>query len=1166
MKIHELNLAAFGPFTERSLQFDLGVGDLHIVYGPNEAGKSSSLRGLKALLFGIEARTNDNFLHANDKLRIHGRLLRFDDSQLTFVRRKGNKNTLLNPDGTPLDDQALAPYLTGVNAQLFESLFGIDHPALVRGGQEILEQRGEVGQALFSAALGSQALHSVIQELEGEADSLFRPRGSTPAINAALRTYADLNRHIREQSQSARIWDEKRRALYETMQAQQDLHKELARKRREINRLQRIQRVLPKFARHQELRKELQAMGEVLLLPEDFPERRRAVLSELKDIQLLLEINKNNFKQLQDKVKKFPESREWLNHDTGIEALHSRLHSQKEAKLEQPKLKAEHNQLQTDIKKLFTEVLPKRSPEDMGALRLVFLRRQRIKDLGKTHPGLLAELKQIRKSLRETQGLLEQARKAQAKLPEAMPSKPLRLLVSSARKSGDLDTSLQSSLRKLKAIQNQCITKLSCLGFWEGPLEQIVSLAVPSRDSLNRYENAYAELKQDIRHSREKQTEFTDALSGFTQKLDQIRLAGSVPTEQDLEGIREERDLAWRLVRGQWLDGQDTREEARSLDPARPLAEAFEYRVKGADELADRLRREAAQVHNLAQLRSESEQNRERLKTLSLQLTEFERQRQELDRNWRALWAPSGIEPHSPREMRAWLESLEQLRTKVEDWQIREQQYRDTEKERDAHILKLQQGLKVLGMEAEDDSCLEAILIEAEATLELLEEQQRDRLNLAKNINELEIKSNILNEKMNDATQELNEWTEHWKQALEGLDLPSQATPGEVTELLEKIGELFNKQEAAEKLDKRLQSLDEEQRNFQQLTDGLIKQIAPELIGSPVEEAVARLNVSLTEARQRESRRKQIQDHMDQLTDEIQDLEIKTQIMDQRLDELYKEAKQESTSGLEEGERLSETYRRLGEGIHTLEQDILEAGEGSSMEQLEQEAAAIEADELSGRIDALLHEIEDELEPKRTDLAQRKGREEKEMELMDGGDQAARTADEAQACLARIRADAERYVQRRLAAKVLRDEVERYRQENQGPLVKRAGEHFAALTCGSFAGLMADFDEKDQPVLVGKRPNGGQVRVEGMSAGTRDQLYLALRLASLEKYMESSEPMPFIVDDILVDFDDARSKAALQALSELAGKTQVILFTHHSQVVEQAKALQGTTPAQIHQL
>ena len=103
---------------------------------------------------------------------------------------------------------------------------------------------------------------------------------------------------------------------------------------------------------------------------------------------------------------------------------------------------------------------------------------------------------------------------------------------------------------------------------------------------------------------------------------------------------------------------------------------------------------------------------------------------------------------------------------------------------------------------------------------------------------------------------------------------------------------------------------------------------------------------------------------------------------------------------------------------------------------------------------------------------------------------------------------------------------------------------------------MTDFNEKDEPVLAGIRTGGERVHVEGMSSGTRDQLYLSLRLASLEKYMENAEPMPFIVDDVLVDFDDARSEAALNALAELAQKTQVILFTHHSQVVTQAKPLQ----------
>ena len=228
------------------------------------------------------------------------------------------------------------------------------------------------------------------------------------------------------------------------------------------------------------------------------------------------------------------------------------------------------------------------------------------------------------------------------------------------------------------------------------------------------------------------------------------------------------------------------------------------------------------------------------------------------------------------------------------------------------------------------------------------------------------------------------------------------------------------------------------------------------------------------------------------------------------------------------------------------------------------QAEGVDPDSLPGRITELNNKIDDELEPRRTELAETKGREEKELELMDGSDHAALLADQAHAILASIRSDAERYVQVKLASKILHDQIERYRRENQGPLLKRASEHFSALTLGSFEGLMTDFNEKDEPVLAGIRSGGERVYVEGMSSGTRDQLYLALRLASLEKYMESAEPMPFIVDDVLVDFDDARSQAALNALAELAEKTQVILFTHHSQVVEQSRQLQG--PVQVHEL
>ncbi|TAK09602.1 MAG: hypothetical protein EPO39_02040, partial [Candidatus Manganitrophaceae bacterium] len=91
MRIEKVNLIAYGPFSKESLEFEKLEHDFHIIYGPNEAGKSSLLRALTAALFGIRERTEDNFLHHNDQMRIGMTLRRKEGETLSFVRKKGRR-------------------------------------------------------------------------------------------------------------------------------------------------------------------------------------------------------------------------------------------------------------------------------------------------------------------------------------------------------------------------------------------------------------------------------------------------------------------------------------------------------------------------------------------------------------------------------------------------------------------------------------------------------------------------------------------------------------------------------------------------------------------------------------------------------------------------------------------------------------------------------------------------------------------------------------------------------------------------------------------------------------------------------------------------------------------------------------------------------------------
>lgn len=1166
MKIRELVLAAYGPFTDRKLRFDEEASGLHIVYGPNEAGKSSALRGLEALLYGIDARTLDNFLHDNNKLRINGCLRNVDGQELTFVRRKGNKNTLLTPAGEELDDQALAPFLQGVTQELFGTLFGIDHRALVQGGQEILDQKGDVGEALFASALGSHTLHAVLKDLDGEADELFKPRGSTQAINASIKEFTELNKQIRERSLSSREWDQYRQALARTNNSLAEVQGELTSNRAEVNRLIRIQRLLPKLARRRELMSGLEELDDDVILPDDFVDRHHLAAKELETALAMVAKTKPRLEGLQKQLEGLSINRDLIDQAEKIEDLHARLGGHRKALQDRPHLEAERQQLLKEAEFLLKEVRPELDLANVEQLRSLLARRQSIGELGAKQAVLIAKVEQAESSRREIDARLTAAQTGREKRLEPGSTDALRRTIAAARKLGDTDAAIQTTQSELTSTQAGCAAGLSALTLWEGALEDLPGLAVPSRESINQFENLYDELNKRSQRLKEREAEAQEQLQTTLLQLDEVRRAGEVPTEAELVEVRARRDQIWQLLRRQWIIGADVTADASQFDEEGSLPDAFEHRQSDADELSDRLRRETDRVHLLASLQATQESVSRQTEEHSQKLGEYGTEKGLLDTDWQALWADCHIRPRTPREMRTWLDAMENLREQVKQLTSHRQKNGELIQRRIDHIQLLSQQMTDLGIEVSKSETLETVLLECEATAQELDEIKQNQMLLDKEIEDLETDLASSTEEHRLAVEQFDGWQTEWRDSMARYGLEADTSPSESVVFVEKVRELFDKQNDAAKLQIRIKAIDEDADIFRDQVSGMVKSIASELAEIPADDAVTRLNTLLSDNRAEYKQRQQIEEQVVLATQEIQDSNATIQVMTERLDSLCVEAKRKTHAELEEAERESARYLQTKTSIDLIEQETLEAGEGATLAELELEATNVDPDALPGRIEELNNNINDDLEPKRTELAEAKGREEKELELMDGGDDAASLADQAQNILASIRSDAERYTRVKLASRILRDEIERYRKENQGPLIQRASEHFASLTLGSFEAVMTDFDQKDEPILVGVRQGGERVHVAGMSNGTRDQLYLALRFASLEKFMESSEPMPFIVDDVLVDFDDGRSAAALNSLADLASKTQVILFTHHARVVEQARALDADKRVQIHEL
>ncbi len=141
-----------------------------------------------------------------------------------------------------------------------------------------------------------------------------------------------------------------------------------------------------------------------------------------------------------------------------------------------------------------------------------------------------------------------------------------------------------------------------------------------------------------------------------------------------------------------------------------------------------------------------------------------------------------------------------------------------------------------------------------------------------------------------------------------------------------------------------------------------------------------------------------------------------------------------------------------------------------------------------------------------------------------------------------------------LLARLVREAERRFREEHQPDLLRRASEHLEAITGGRYHRLLLG---EDGPRTVFVRGGGSAypLRVEHpLSTGTREQVYLSLRLAILDHLDEGHERLPVFLDETLVNWDRPRRERALDRLASLSSRRQFFIFTCHE---EMARSLEG---------
>lgn len=1136
-----LLLERYGPFSDRILSFR-PEARLHIVLGPNEAGKTSALAAIGDLLFGFCHLIEYDFLHEAQQLRIGAEVRLADGSQLRFRRRRGKKNTLLDFNDGPLDDGLLAPFLGTVTRETFRGEFGLTSEALRAGGKGLVQAGGRLSETLAATSAGLSALLRTRLRLDTEAEALFGARRAAgKAFYVVLDRYDEADKKLRTAIVTAdalKSAEESVRAAeiaYETLIAEHDhVGRDLARR-------QRAQRTRPKLVQLGNLRSELAAYVDLPDVSADQLAAWRSVLAQEAEIdRSIAEIDAADAEN-QTALTELVVDETLLAMAGGTEALRERLGAVRKAMADLPK----RQEAQRGARDMLAE----------AARRLGLGGPEGLLEQQPTDPAL-ALVQDLMKSLRRAEDRLAGAetRLAQTQRDRAAleaensiedaPDDPspfrqrLELFVDLPAEADRLRRETAVNAAEAEAIAEDA----AALDPSAGTPDELARKPLPEAAEIQATSAAAEALTDEARGLAAAKEATVKALAAAEKEIASLSRDGVVVAREDLAQMRVDRDHAFADL-GLHLDGDAS---ARRLH-----LDALGTANAHLDTVTDQLLSDAGRAARVAAARERIlVAHREREHLIAME-TALDLRRGAFAASWADLWAAAQIVPKSPSLMLRWRERASETlvrRRRLTDKEIAARALADKLAELEAPL----QSLSVdLGVAADRALPIEmryrlvcAALDHIQARWTQMREHVLARRNAEKSVAAAKLaQAEALAE--HEATHRL------WPDAVAALGLGTTASIPEAEAALAVWRDVVIRKETFHRESRSVDGIERDIAAFGADVAALVAAVAPDLARCPAQDALNEITRRLIETRRRFDARESLRKAMAGRAAKRAAKASAHKTVGAEIDNVRR------LLGLAEARSLAaalarlERRRELSDGIARLAQDLTEISDGQDEPTLRAEQSNYDPDALAGEIERLDLRYRQRV----TDIAEamtHMHEAKKARDVLSEGRDAEAAASAKTECAAELIAVSERWLARAAAARLAVRAVERHRATVQDPLVERASYLFAIATAGAFLGLAVDYDDADRPVIKGRRANGSNVDVEHMSEGTSDQLFLSLRLALLE--LRTAEPLPFIGDDLLASFDETRVASTIDLLADFGRTRQTILFTHHLHVAEIARA------------
>lgn len=1144
MRFDRFDLIRYGKFTGRSMHFAPRLQDFHLIVGPNEAGKSTLRAAILDLLFGIEVRSTMGFRHPMNELRL-GAAISQGGQALEFERAKAQKNTLRCPGDTVLPDTALHPFLGEANRAFFDQMFGLDHTRLIEGGNSILKAEGNVGQVLFQSAAGIASLGRVRDALDKEADSLWGPRKANDrAYYIAAAAYEKASATLKEATIRTGVWSQAQEQVAQLEQAEAGQQQQHGHLRKQRARLERIRRTAPYLRALRENEQSLAALGPVIDLPETAGARVDAARRELAMAQGRLQQHQAEEAELAAALKS-------LSIDAAILAVENDVLTLEERRLQTAAHETDISHGQQEIAALWAAIRQActqlgwacESEEGLSARLPTRLVRRELGALARRHSGLEQTLRAAEQAERARQTEMANVSARLQHLAAAAIAPELRAALTRAQSHGNAQESLQRhehALAKAETALQQAQQALAT-----GPRESalLAALPVPPAPAIERQlrERQAWVLQQSSLAQRLHQERSEIAASAL--ELEYFQATHQPVTHEAVQAARQQRDALWQALR---------RTEAKLASAFTP----FEDSLVRADQLADACLRDAeaaaelqTRAHALAKAR------------LSLQSLEAEQagltqalSRQEAD--WQQQAQALGLAGLPLENLPAWLLQRQEVLARADAVHAARAELDYLQRSLDLSRQQLAHALGAADLACPAEASLEVLCAQAQAHMQHTEKNLVQRDTYQTQLHEAQTLLASLHQTSQESRAALASWQQDWQAALARASLEAGSDLGTVEGALELADEMEDKLAKIRQI--RLERIAAMQASLDALAQqagALVLQVDPALAGQPAARIARALTQRLAEARASQQAHHRCQKDLMNVAQQVREAQTHIAQTETGLQPLLDKAQVTCLEALEQAIARSDQKRKLEAARQQARIALRNSSDGLTRELVTVEVDAADPDQVQAELAQVEHDLS-ACVAQLSALAAERARAQQERDRIGGSDAAARAEAQRQEAAAQMADAAERYVRVHTAARLLRWAIDRYREEKQGPMLARASAIFSQLTQGGFQRLVVDF-EREPPTLQGQRASEEFVAIAGMSDGTRDQLYLALRLAALELHLEQATPLPFIADDLFINYDDGRCRAGLEALAHLSRRTQVIFLSHHDHLVSLVQEVLG---------